>query len=95
MHAHLRACEGELTPAASSEKILRGHHVVFAEQNTKILASFKFPDWCADIPQPGSFIAQDLPLCSVLASGDGQQQVMQLLQQRKQQIQFQLTEQAA
>jgi uncharacterized protein len=95
LHAHLQACEGELTPAATTEKTLRGHHIVFAQHHTKIPPAFKFPEWCADIPQPGSFIAQDAPLCSVLAIGDDQLQVSQLLQQRKQQIQFQLTEQAA
>ncbi len=95
LHAHLQACEGQLTPASTNEKMLRGHRIVFAEQNTRIPTSFKFPDWCADIPQPGSFVAQDAPLCSVLANGTERDQVMQLLQQRKQEIQFQLTEQAA
>jgi predicted ATP-grasp superfamily ATP-dependent carboligase len=95
LHAHLQACEGELTATETKEKISRGHKIVFAEQNTKIPASFKFPEWCADIPQPGSFVAQDEPLCSVLASSADREQVMQLLQQRSTYIQFQLAEQAA
>lgn len=95
LHAHLQACEGELTAKTASEKILRGHTIVFAEQNTKIPASFKFPGWCANIPQPGSFVSQDAPLCSVLTSGTDRDQIMQSLQQRSQQIQFQLAEQAA
>lgn len=95
LHAHLQACEGELTAADSHEKVIRGHRIVFAQQKTKVPLSFKFPGWCADIPQPGSFVAQDAPLCSVLANGTDRDQVMQLLQQRSTQIQFQLSEQAA
>jgi uncharacterized protein len=95
LHAHLQACEGELIAADPHEKIIRGHRIVFAQQNTKVPQSFKFPDWCADIPQPGSFVTQDAPLCSVLANGADRNQVMQLLKQHSIDIQFQLTEQAA
>jgi uncharacterized protein len=95
LHAHLQACEGEFTASVSSGDIIRGHRIVFAQQNTKVPASFKFPEWCADIPQPGSFVTQDAPLCSVLATDGERNKVMQLLEQRSTQIQFQLAELAA
>ncbi|MGB8337816.1 MAG: ATP-grasp domain-containing protein [Burkholderiales bacterium] len=95
LHAHMRACEGELPESMPAEKNIRGHKIVWAQQNTKLPATFKFPAWCADIPQPGSFIAKDAPLCSVLVNGPSHAAVLAQLEKRSAEIQSQLLEQAA
>jgi predicted ATP-grasp superfamily ATP-dependent carboligase len=95
LQAHMQACEGELPESMPTEKNIRGHKIVWAQQNIKVPASFAFPAYCADIPQPGSFITKNAPLCSVLASATQHNEVTTLLTKRSIEIQFQLSEQAA
>jgi predicted ATP-grasp superfamily ATP-dependent carboligase len=95
LHAHMQACEGVLPEAMPAEQNIRGHKIVWAEKNTKLPVSFTFPSWCADIPQPGSFVAKDAPLCSVLASNLTHAAVLSQLEKYSADLQSQLLEQAA
>lgn len=95
LHAHVQACEGVLPDAVPGEQTIRGHQIVWAQQNTRVPATFSFPRWCADIPQPGSFIAQGAPLCSVLADAHDHDETLRLLERRSAEIQIQLLELAA
>jgi uncharacterized protein len=95
LHAHMQACEGELPLTMPDTKMIRGHKIVWAQQNIKVPATFGFPAYCADIPQPGSFVAKHAPLCSVVASGAQHNEVTALLKKFSADIQHQLVEQAA
>lgn len=95
LHAHLRACEGVLPDAVPGELTIRGQQIVWAQQITRVPATFSFPPWCADIPQPGSVIAHGAPLCSVLADAYDQDETLRLLERRGAEIQNQLLELAA
>lgn len=95
LHAHTQACEGVLPETMPTEKIIRGHKIVRAQQNLKVPTAFAFPAYCADIPQPGSFVVKGAPLCSVLANGASRDEVAKQLAQLSAEIQCQFVEQAA
>ncbi|MDD3448248.1 MAG: ATP-grasp domain-containing protein [Gammaproteobacteria bacterium] len=68
LRAHVSACGGRLpgagrTPAGPA----RVQRVVYAAAETLIPRDFRWPDWCADLPRPGSAVAAGEPVCSVLA----------------------------
>ena len=93
---HLRACRGELPQAQLvTQKITRGHAIVYAEQTLRIPLNMRFPEWVSDIPGAGKQFAPGAPLCMVHAQGASTQHVKRLLIQRQAVIARSITEEAA
>lgn len=67
---HLKACQGRLPKRLPHPLGSLASAVVYARQAMTMPAGFRWPDWCADRPQPGSAIEASEPLCSVLAGGE-------------------------
>jgi len=63
---HVEACEGRLGPEVPPAAAAAAG-VVYAETALAIPAGLSWPDWAADIPQPGSTIEPGAPLCTVRA----------------------------
>ncbi len=63
---HLRACAGEL-PDAPQALRARAHAIVYAASALHVPASVRWPQWCTDLPESGSFIPAGAPVCSVHA----------------------------
>jgi predicted ATP-grasp superfamily ATP-dependent carboligase len=92
--AHLRACCGELPPIQETTKS-RAHAILYAAGAVRIPLSMKWPQWCADLPQPGSTIAAGAPLCSVRACAASSEAARALAMARHRAIQSLLSEKAA
>ncbi|HWN30122.1 MAG TPA: ATP-grasp domain-containing protein [Burkholderiales bacterium] len=93
---HLRACRGELPQAhLVTQKITRGHAVIYAERTLRIPMNMKFPEWVSDIPGADKQFAPGAPVCMVHAQGASAQQVKRLLMQRQAAIARAITEEAA
>lgn len=63
-------------------KDYQAHSIMFAENRMFIKQNIQWPLWITDIPQAGSFIHTGLPICSIIAGGENEQQVINLLQSR-------------
>ncbi len=71
MHAHLRACGGELAQSIDTPRGLRGHRIVYADRDIDIDPGLSDelaarPDH-HDLPTPGAHVAAGQPVCSVSA----------------------------
>lgn len=73
---------GELNTPTISTKY-KAYYIIFATSKVFIKASVQWPRWATDIPKTGSLINAGMPICSIIVGGDGQRQVMKLLQSRQ------------
>jgi predicted ATP-grasp superfamily ATP-dependent carboligase len=80
---HLRACRGELPDHAAPVQAVRAHAVVHAVTACRVAPSFQFPEWCRDVPNPGTRIAQGAPVCTVHAEAGNREIALSLLRQRR------------
>ncbi len=69
--AHLLACRGELPPALPPFRESRAAAIQLAPSDWQCPADLPFPDWCSDLPWPGTRIAAGQPICTVHAAGPG------------------------
>lgn len=93
--AHVAACEGRLPAAPPQPRRVRGHAVIFAGRAVAVRPAMRFPEWCRDIPNPGTLIPAGAPVCTVhaeAADGDG---VRRLIATRRMELQTLLTRDAA
>jgi len=79
---HLRACQGELPDRAATRRAIRAHAVVYATVAGRTGPRFNFPDWCRDIPVPGSQFSPGDPVCTVHAAATDAHRTMALLRGR-------------
>ncbi|HYD34224.1 MAG TPA: ATP-grasp domain-containing protein [Methylophilaceae bacterium] len=67
---HLQSCAGALEGRTQVAKVSRAHHVAYARCPTHLALNMPWPEWVADIPHGGSYIAAHQPLCTILAEAD-------------------------
>jgi uncharacterized protein len=93
--AHVRACRGQLVPAARGGRAarVRGHRIVYASASMRIGPDAVFPAWCSDIPQPGTSVQVDAPVCTVHADSVDVSGARRQLDRRRRQIEFKLRQQ--
>jgi len=91
--AHLKACCGTLPAQASALRTgpVRAHAIVYAGTGLQIGADTAFPVWCSDIPQPGSRVAIDAPVCTVHANGSDVSAALGQLGRRRRRTELGLT----
>lgn len=67
---HMLASAGDIDhwPELSSQA--KAHHVAYAPYALRLPPEFAWPEWVADIPEPGGVIAAGHPVCTVLAQGN-------------------------
>jgi predicted ATP-grasp superfamily ATP-dependent carboligase len=65
--AHLAACKGVLPACAAPRAAHRAHLIVTAPCTWHVPQRFAFPEWCHDLPMPGTVIPAMMPLCTVTA----------------------------
>jgi uncharacterized protein len=92
---HLRACEGNLPAAAARQRAIRAHAVVYALAPGRLRATFAVPDWCRDVPNPGTRFAAGDPVCTVHAAGSDRNRAVTLVRRRRATLQRALIEVAA
>lgn len=79
---HLRACQGELPDRAATRRAIRAHAVVYATDAGRTGPRFNFPDWCRDIPVPGTQFSPGDPVCTVHAAATDAHRAVALLRRR-------------
>ncbi|HEX6828990.1 MAG TPA: ATP-grasp domain-containing protein, partial [Burkholderiales bacterium] len=62
--AHVEACAGNLPLALPQARAVRGHLVIYADRPVAVRRGFRFPEWCRDIPNPGTLIPAGGPVCT-------------------------------
>jgi hypothetical protein len=65
---HIAACEGLLTPKPPTV-VFKAAEIVYAPHDIVVRGQGNWPDWAADRSAPGTRIAANDPVCTVLASG--------------------------
>ncbi|MCK5830547.1 MAG: ATP-grasp domain-containing protein [Methylococcales bacterium] len=63
----------------SNLKEYRAYQVVFAETDTIINNDIQWPEWLVDRPHDGSLIHTGLPICSIIARDESEQQILDKL----------------
>lgn len=64
---HIKASQGELPDYNFVQDGYNAYQIVYADQAMLIPEAFAWPDWCMDLPKPGSFIHTGQPVCSIFA----------------------------
>lgn len=92
---HLRACNGELPVRAATPRAIRAHAVVYATGNASLSVGSTLPEWCRDVPRPGTSFAAGEPVCTVHAAASDAERTSLLLRRRRTQLERWLREAAA
>ena len=79
---HLRACAGGLPPAAPA-KAARAHAIVHAPGAAVVTHELEFPEWCRDLPRPGTRFSSGDPVCTVHASAPDAAAAVTLVRRRQ------------
>jgi predicted ATP-grasp superfamily ATP-dependent carboligase len=93
--AHLRACRGELPATAAPTRAARASTIVHAALAWQVRDGFEFPEWCRDLPQPGTRCAPGDPVCTVFAEGGTTEQATTLVRERQRATERMILEAAA
>lgn len=64
---HIKASQGELSDYNFVQNGHSAYQIVYADQDVLIPEAFAWPDWCMDLPKPGSLIHTGQPICSIIA----------------------------
>ena len=94
-HWHLQASDGALPDRLFDRTTIRAHAVVYAMQSLQLDRAVQWPDWCSDLPEPGSVFAPRMPVCMVHADGDDHEKVKALIRARREIILSLVEQQAA
>jgi predicted ATP-grasp superfamily ATP-dependent carboligase len=79
--AHMQACAGAL-PQALSPESAQAHLIYYAPSDFTVPPTLAWPDWVADVPQPGTVCKAEEPLCTVMAAADDTDAALALAQAR-------------
>lgn len=81
--AHLAVFQGRtLSPPPEKPLTTRAMQVLYAGRDTEIPEGVAWPEWVADIPQPGQLIRADQACCTVYASAGCEDETMSSLEYR-------------
>ncbi|MGP1718113.1 MAG: ATP-grasp domain-containing protein [Methylophilus sp.] len=84
IQAHLAGTQGAVSPALQANTQYASHCILYARQAIET-EDMNFPNWLEDRPDGGSVTAGQ-PLCSLYAQGDSTNEVQQVLQDKKTQL---------
>jgi len=79
---HLDAVTNRKLPTGREMSDAAASAVVFARRPVTIPETFEWPDWTSDRPKPGERIAEDGPICTVIAREKTKDQARQLAERR-------------
>jgi methenyltetrahydromethanopterin cyclohydrolase len=63
---HIKASQGELSDYNFVQDGNSAYQIVYANQDMLIPEAFAWPDFCMDLPKPGSLIHTGQPVCSII-----------------------------
>ncbi|MGB7816435.1 MAG: ATP-grasp domain-containing protein [Methylotenera sp.] len=88
---HRQGCAGDLTGFSLQRAPVKAQLILYADEAVEISSDFVWPDWAADIPAiageaSGVKIAQNEPICTVLAEAESADSAHALVLQRAQKL---------
>lgn len=89
-YRHLKACKGVLLAADLTQLGVTGLQIIYAKCNLQIPHGFPWPEGTYDIPEAGSIIGAEQPICSMIAHQQDSASVMMLLTRQQEFITYQL-----
>lgn len=92
---HLHACEGGLPERVASPRAVRAHAVVYALGPGHVGSALVFPDWCRDVPNPGTRFVSGDAVCTVHAAAPDRGRAATLVRRRQAAVQRAVMEVAA
>ena len=89
--AHMQGCVGDLTGFSRQQAPAKAQLILYADGAAEIPMDFAWPDWVADIPSVADKvssvkIAQNAPICTVLAEAENAGSAHALVLQRAQKL---------
>jgi uncharacterized protein len=79
---HVDACLGNAETGAVATTSPRAAAVLYADLGALHIGALAWPDWVADRPRAGTWIADGAPICTIMASGDDAAGAERLCRQR-------------
>jgi len=89
---HVRACAGELPASWQAPQQATAMAILYADDVLPIAETIAWPDWIADRPAPGTVIAADAPVCTILASAASATAARRLVAEREKDVRAMLRE---
>lgn len=86
LNRHILAVQGVLTDNPPGRVGCSGMQVVYADHDLMIPAGFDWPDGCLDRPEAGVICRTGQPVCSIIARQNSSRQVLDQINQKRQQI---------
>lgn len=83
LEAHLHACSGVLPGSMPPGRSARASAILHATGDWHVDARFEFPDWCRDLPHPGTHFAPGHPVCTVHAEAATPEAAVSLVRERQ------------
>ncbi len=80
---HINGCCGSLNSKRKISSQVKAYQVVFADTDIYINEEINWPSWVVDIPNIGVLINTGMPICSIIACGNNDQQVEENLLYRR------------
>jgi len=82
---HVASCDGEL-PDRWRRPAARALQVVYADGPLEVGTDWRWPDWVADRPRPGTRVGRGDPICTVLATAANADAARQIVAERQSRI---------
>jgi predicted ATP-grasp superfamily ATP-dependent carboligase len=70
LRAHIEACRGVLPQQPLVFARARASTIAYAPEEIVSMPEFDWPDWCRDRQNPGTHVARDAPICSIVVDAD-------------------------
>jgi len=83
VHINIFLGDGELN-SINRLSSCQAYKIIFAEEDMTLEHAIDWPGWVSDRPQKGAIIHTGMPICSIIADGQNERQVEDLLQARQQ-----------
>lgn len=78
---HINSCLDKLFKTQNTPtSYCKAYQIIFAKKDTLIKESIQWPEGVVDIPQSGSFVYTNQPICSIIAKGKSEHSVLKQLQ---------------
>ena len=70
LRAHIEACRGYLPQSPLVFVGARASAIAYAREDLPFMPAIAWPDWCRDWQKPGTFVARDEPICTLVVEAD-------------------------
>ncbi len=86
IEAHIKACQNNMLSTINKTPSYRGFYYLYSNKNLTIPADIKWPDYCSDMPTPGTVIENEQPICSFFVETNTAENCQRLRKQYEKQI---------